>query len=256
MKKIISLLILVCIMLTLFAGTALAEIEDDERGCLHVTCSVHEAKISIVSNNVVIDSKYATKGYCDFYVNSERTPIDKIIADAPLYLPRAIDFSNSPAPGQRTTASISLSKREYNLKQEYGYIEIYTNVLGAKVEVKSKYNVNTFTGYTDGYGKATVLVKGNNIHIDKAVISSKGWVTQTIKARTPKSGNTISYSVYLERTPEPTPTPTGGGGASPTAKPTVYIGLMTPTPTPAASPIGLAGLAAGAAVLYLLLRRN
>ncbi|HJJ48768.1 MAG TPA: hypothetical protein O0X39_07280 [Methanocorpusculum sp.] len=252
MKKILVPLLVCMIGLALFAGYGAAE---DARGLLEVSCGVESAKISIVSDNTVIETQSPVNGKCQFYVNSLTVPIDKIIAEDYAHFTNAVDFHNSPVPGQRVTTSISPGDSILFTGSNHGYIDVYTNVLGAKVELKTKYNIDTFTGYTNRFGYAHIPIKGEEYRIKTITISSYGWDTEVIDVDVaPTDNNVVTYHAYLNKTPESqitytqTPVPT---------KTMVFIGYPTQTSAGSTtSPLPFAGVLAGLGLAVFFLRRD
>lgn len=253
MHKILFLLIICMTALAVFAGCGAAD--EDGRGLLEVSCGTETAEISIISNNTVIETQYPLHGKCEFYVNSSSVPIDTIIAEEFTHSTNAVRISSSPAVGQRQTASIGVGAYKYPSGGNYGFISVYTNVLGAKVEAKTKYNIDTFSGYTNRYGYAEIPVDGDKYRVKTITISAPGWETEVLDVDiAPKNSNRVYYQVYINRTQPAvqtqTPTP---------VETTIILGYPTQpveTETPASSPLPLAGIAAGLVLAGLVCRKD
>ena len=261
MHRIFGLLIIAMIGFALFAGCAAAE---DDRGLLTVSCSTKSADISIVSNNKVIATKSPTNGSCDFYV-SETSPIDTIIAEESTHCTNVVHISASPKAGERKTASISVGSTIYPSGGDYGYVCVYANVLGAKVEAKTKYGINTFTGYTNRYGYAQIPVNGEDYRIKSITISSPGWVTEVLDVDVaPKGGHRVTYQVYLTSTEQAAAA--AAESVTPTSTPTpeetkILLGyatqpVETQTTVPASSPVPVAAVLLGLSLAAFCSRKD
>lgn len=220
MKKI-SYLFIALIVLFLFAGAASADTIGGDKGVIQVKCDVNGASASLLSiNNDLIETKTITNGMAEFYVYTTATPASQVIVSADGYYTASAPVT-VPASGETTQVTVTLEAKPVG--GDRGFLQVNTNIIGAKVDVMSISGSVAETGYTDVNGKIEFAIFTTGTPISSVVVSAPGWVTQTVSVTVPAKGQTETVNIEMK-------------SSSPTTAPTT----STPTPTPTTSPMGFA----------------
>ena len=232
MKKT-SYLFIALIVLFLFAGAGSAQTIGGDKGVVQVTCDVNGASASLISiNGDVVETKTITNGMAEFYVYTTGTPVNQVIVSADGYYTASASVS-VPAAGETTVVPVTLEAKPVG--GDRGFLQVNTNVIGAKVDVMSSGSVG-YSGYTDVDGKIQFAVYTTGTPISSVVVSAPGWITQTVAVSVPAKGQTETVNIDMKSSVAPT-----------TAVPT----------TPPASPMGFAILGLlGVIGVVALVRRD
>jgi len=215
MKKT-SYLFIALIVLLLFAGAASAQTIGGDKGVVQVTCDVNGASASLISiNGDVVETKTITNGMAEFYVYTTGTPVNQVIVSADGYYTASAPVT-VPAAGETTQVTVTLEAKP--IGGDRGFLQVNTNVIGAKVEVMSISGSVSDTDYTNVDGKVEFAVYTTGTPISSVVVSAPGWVTQTVAVSVPAKGQTETVNIDMKSSVAPT----------------------TAVPTPTKSPMGLA----------------
>ncbi|HJJ48767.1 MAG TPA: hypothetical protein O0X39_07275 [Methanocorpusculum sp.] len=223
MYVLIGLVVLAC-----FVSAAAADTTGGERGFIQVKCNVDGASASLVNiNNQVYDTQIITNGQCEFIVYTTGTPVNRVIVSKEGYFTNGAEVSN-PAAGKTEFVTVNLDSSQGGLVGgDRGIYKIQTNVIGAKVSLISISGDESVAGYTDIYGVAQIPVYTTGTPSKGVKVSAPGWTTvERDDLQVPAAGQTLTYSIQLQP-------------LNPTSAPTV----------PPASPVPIAGILAGLAVL-------
>lgn len=218
MKKI-TYLFIALVVLFLFAGAASAQTIGGDKGVIQVTCDVDGASVSLISiNGDVVETKTIAGGMTEFYVYTTGTPANQIVVSADGYYTASASVT-MPDAGETTTVPVTLEPKP--IGGDRGFLQVNTDVIGAKVEVMSIAGSADYSGYTDVDGKIQFAVYTTGTPIKSVVVSAPGWVTQTIAVSVPGKGQTETINVVMKSNVAPTT-------AVPTASPMglALIGLL------------------------------
>jgi len=196
MKKI-SYLFIALIVLALFAGAVSAETIGGDKGVVQVKCNVNGASASLLSGNDVIETKTITNGVAEFYVYTTGTPVDHVSVSATGYYP-AYESVSMPASGETSFVTVSLEAKP--IGGDLGFLQVNTNVIGAKVDVMSISGSVAETGYTDVNGKIEFAIYTTGTPISSVVVSAPGWVTQSVSVTVPEKGQTETVNIEMVST--------------------------------------------------------
>ncbi|MDO5843669.1 MAG: hypothetical protein Q4Q53_00795 [Methanocorpusculum sp.] len=233
MKKIAYVLIALIVAALFVSAVSAEEMIGGDRGFIRVNCDVEGATVSLINiNNAVYGTETIVNGQAEFIVGTTVTPVDRVYVTADGYIPGGASVDN-PAPGKTEYVTVSLEP-EYT-GGDRGFVDIRSNIIGAKIVLKDISGNEAYVGYTDGNGFVEFIVYAMGTPLKTAELTAPGWNYQSMTITSPASGQTVSYTF-----PSQNPAPT-------TAVPTV----------PTQSPIGLAvfGLI-GAIGAVALLRRE
>lgn len=226
MRKI-SYVLIALIVAALFVGAASAELGGD-RGFIQVNCDVEGASVSLINiNNEVYATQTIVNGETEFIVGTTVTPVDRVFVTADGYVPGGASVAN-PAPGKTETVTVNLEPAYVG--GDRGFVDITSNIIGAKVVLKDISGNDAYTGYTNGNGFVEFAVYTTGTPLKTAELTAPGWNSQSIGISTPAAGQTVTFAF-----------------PSQTAAPTV-------PPAPTKSPMGIAVLGLvgvlGAAALF------
>lgn len=197
MKKI-SYLFIALIVLFLFAGAASAETVGGDKGVIQVNCDVNGASASLLSiNNDLIETKTITNGMAEFYVYTTGTPASQVIVSADGYYTASAPVT-VPAAGETTQVTVNLEAKP--IGGDRGFLQVNTNIIGAKVDVMSISGSVAETGYTDINGKIEFAIYTTGTPISSVVVSAPGWVTQTVSVTVPEKGQTETVNIEMVST--------------------------------------------------------
>lgn len=197
MKKI-SYLFIAMIVLFLFAGAASADTIGGDKGVIQVKCDVNGASASLLSiNNDLIETKTITNGMAEFYVYTTATPASQVIVSADGYYTASAPVT-VPASGETTQVTVTLEAKP--IGGDRGFLQVNTNVIGAKVDVMSISGSVAQTGYTDVNGKIEFAIFTTGTPINSVVVSAPGWVSQTVPVTVPAKGQTETVNIEMVST--------------------------------------------------------
>ena len=203
MKKI-SYLFIALIVLFLFVGAVSAADTTigGDKGVVQVTCDVNGASASLISiNDDVVETKTITNGMAEFYVYTTGTPVNKVLVSADDYYTASASVS-VPAAGETVVVPVTLEAKPVG--GDRGFLQVNTNVIGAKVEVMSISGSVSDTDYTDVNGKVEFAIYTTGTPINSVVVSAPGWITQTVSVTVPAKGQTETVNIDLKSSVAPT----------------------------------------------------
>ncbi len=195
MKKT-SYLFIVLIVLALFTCAVSAEAAiGGDKGVIQVNCAVNGASASLISiNGDLIETKTVTNGMAEFYVYTTATPATTVIVSADGYY-TASTAVTMPASGKTTSVTVTLEAEPVG--GDRGFLDVHTNIIGAKVDVMSISGSVATSGYTDANGFVEFAIYTTGTPISSIVVSANGWETQTMSVTSPAKGQTESVSMTL-----------------------------------------------------------
>jgi len=196
MKKI-SYLFIALIVLFLFAGAASADTVGGDKGVIQVNCDVNGASVSLMNNYAVVETKTITNGMAEFYVYTTGTPVDQVLVSAEGYYTASAPVT-VPASGETTQVTVTLEAKP--IGGDRGFLQVNTNIIGAKVDVMSISGSVAETGYTDINGKIEFAIFTTGTPISSVVVSAPGWVTQTVSVTVPEKGQTETVNIEMVST--------------------------------------------------------
>lgn len=212
-----------------FTGAASAAIIGGSEGTIIVNSNVEGAQVDLYSISGLIDTKYIQGGSATFLIATTGTPVDRVVVTHEGYFGSACPVE-VPAAGQVKSYQVDLQMKPVG--GDVGYLQVTSNVVGAKVELYSISGSLYQTDYTNNQGVVTFAVYTTGTPIDHVTVSANGWNTQTAQVTVPAKDQTTSVQVTLTSAVNPT----------------------VPVPTPTKSPVvfaiaGLLGVIGAAALL-------
>ncbi len=158
------------------------------------------ASASLLSiNNDLIETKTITNGMAEFYVYTTGTPASQVIVSADGYYTASAPVT-VPASGETTQVTVTLEAKPVG--GDRGFLQVNTNIIGAKVELISISGDVGYTG-TISNGKADIAVYTTGTPVNQARVSATGYQTATVGVTMPAKGETVTVNVPLTVTSSP-----------------------------------------------------
>ncbi|RBQ24396.1 MAG: hypothetical protein ALMCE001_13320 [Methanocorpusculum sp. MCE] len=133
----------------------------------------------------------------EFYVYTTGTPASQVIVSADGYYTASAPVT-VPASGETTQVTVTLEAKPVG--GDRGFLQVNTNIIGAKVDVMSISGSVAETGYTDINVKIEFAIFKTGTPISSVVVSAPGWVTQTVSVTVPAKGQTETVNIEMVST--------------------------------------------------------